>query len=193
MKPIFIGIAGPSTSGKTTIAKKLENLLSDSMVITLDDYWKDSSGFKRKQGYKNWELPENIDFDLLLANLEDLKKGKETSIPICEKFKFKEYKKIKPKKFIILEGFLLFFDKKIREMFDLKIYLDLSEEEIINRRITRSRSEKPEREFYYRNVVVEEHKKYGEPTKKYSDLIIDGKGEIKESLKNILEKLKEYK
>jgi len=183
----IIGITGPSCSGKSSISEKLKEA-NDSQLIHLDDYWKDKTTFPRKYGFRNWELPQNLKFDLLYQNLQELKMGKKTKAPYCsEDGKFRGYKTLTPSEEVITEGFLLFYYEKIRDLFDLKLYVDISNDEVIRRRILRNRSNKNGKELYYREVVVKEYQKHGEPTKRYADLVVNGKEEINENIKKILE------
>lgn len=187
----LIGITGPSCSGKSTIVEELKKKLSDVLIINLDDYWHDKSTFPIKLGYRNWEIPDNLKFDLLLKNLEDLKQGKETEAPNCEGFNQVFGTQIlKPKPIIIVEGFLLFYHNKIRDLFDLKIYVNLSDEDVINRRIKRNRSGRSLEEsgLYYREILVTEYKKYGEPSKAYCNLILEGNENIDSNVQEILKK-----
>ncbi len=192
--PKLIGIAGPSCSGKSSLTEQLESSFKDMEFISLDSYWKDSNNFKKVWwpfgklfGCKNWELPQNLKLDDLYDNLFELKQGYETKIPICNDADYqKMYRIASPKSRIIVEGFLLFYDKSIRDIFDTKIYLDLPDEEIIKRRLERNKSNKPDRESYYRKVVVNEYKKYGLPGKQYADLILDGTKPLEDNLNKIL-------
>lgn len=191
MRPFIIGIVGPSCCGKTSLCEKINEKIEDCLTIHLDNYWKDKSSFQRKYGFRNWELPNNLKFDLLNKNLRELKAGRNTEAPYCgDDGRFIGYKTLMPSDTIITEGFLLFYYRRIRETFNLKIYVDISDEEVIRRRILRNRSKKKGRELYYREVVVKEYKKYGEPVKKYADLIIDGKEDINKNIMSILKEIK---
>ena len=77
----LIGIAGPSASGKSTICEELTKIILPLVIISQDNYWKNPESFPRVNGVKNWELPEDLDFDTLYHNLRDLKEGKKTMAP----------------------------------------------------------------------------------------------------------------
>jgi uridine kinase len=176
MIPFLLGIAGPSCAGKTTVAKLLQEMFPDALIVSQDQYWKDTSKFPRVGENKNWELPENLDFDTLARNLQELKSGKSTQAPL---WKYKEegnphQQTLVPASFIIVEGFLLFHDERIRNLLDMKFYIDIPEDAIVARRVARNRRDEGDRELYYREVVVQEYRKHGLPTRKFADVVVDG-------------------
>ncbi len=190
---LIVGICGPSTSGKTTLCKSLLKKY-DSERIGVDNYYIAKKDMPEEKGFRNWELPSNIRFDLLIKNLEDLKKGKETKIPVYECGKgIVKFRTIKPKEFIFVDGYYIFHDKKVRELLDVKIYLDLSEKEILKRKskLGEEGCEWVEKD-YLEKIFLPANKKYAIPQKKYADFVIDGsltKKEIEEKVKIYLENL----
>lgn len=193
MKSFFVDIAGPSCSGKTTLVKALiDKVKFDFELIHLDDYWDRDFKPPLINGYKNRELPENLKLDLLFLHLQELKSGKSVEIPY-RAFEVEDEKRIvQPKKIIFVEGFLLFYKKEIGDSFDFKIYIDLSDEEIVKRGTERNRSNKND-EFYYRNIVISEYKKYGLPAKKKADLILNGEKDVNENVEVVLSKIANFK
>ncbi len=177
---ILIGIAGPSASGKSTVCEELQKKFKDTLLIHTDDYWCNPDHFPKKDGFKNWELPECLDFDTLHANLIALKQGKTIFGPQWIQGSYPPARKeLKPANIILVEGFRLFYDPRIRKILDFKIYIDVPEDVILHRRIQRMRHrEKVGRELYYREFVIPEDRQYGIPTKHYADLILDGKRSI---------------
>lgn len=170
--PIIVGIAGPSAAGKTTIVQELKKRIPHLQVISLDDFWKDSGLFPSievMQGisFKNWELPENLDFDRLCQALRSvrgrahLSRGRRISHGMAMP------------RVIIVEGFLLLYDKRVRDMLDLKLYLDIDDDTVFSRRMERKRYVFEGMDLYYREVAIKEYRKYGLPTRKYADIIID--------------------
>ena len=169
-KSFIIGISGPSSSGKTTIAKKLTKTLKAKLIHS-DDYWKyHNTEIPSRKDWKKWEHPSSINFEKL----------------------HKDILKVKNAKFIIVEGFHMFHNKKIRDLFDLKIYAILPNSLIVKRRLDRFGSE-DNQEWYSKNIVVNSYKKYGEPTKKYADLVLKGNDDINKNLKKILSYIKKLK
>lgn len=182
MGPHLIGIAGPSCSGKSTLARQLASEVLKGTVVSLDDYWDPSYDVPTIGKWKNRELPGNINFDHLYRDLSELKAGRSVVAPkwLAAEKRF-EQQTIEPVPTIIAEGYLLYYDERIRNLFDLRTYLDVGDEEIIGRRIARNRTGRPERHEYYRTVVVEEYKKYGLPAKQYATIILDGSRPIEEN------------
>ncbi|NQU98570.1 hypothetical protein HQ533_03815 [Candidatus Woesearchaeota archaeon] len=173
MRSYLIGFSGPSASGKSTLCSEVIRQIDNSVLISLDDYWKDPSTFPIVHGYKNWELPENLKLGMLFQNLQDLRSGLQTRMPNFVDYKYEGLKTVRPSDFVLAEGFLLFHDKRISDLFDLKFYLDVPEKVIIERRLNRNRSEKS-KEPYYRRVVVKEYRSHGPIQKARSDIILDG-------------------
>ena len=185
---LLIGICGPSTSGKTTLCKSLVKEYN-SEHIEVDNYLKAKKDLPEEHGFKNWELPENIRFDVLMKNLEDLKEGKSTKIPIyeCGVDEITKFREVSPKEFIFVEGYYIFHNKEVRDLFDIKIYLDISEEEILKRKakLGEEGCEWVDK-IYLEKIFLPAHRKYAVPQKKYADFVIDGtlsKKEIKEKVK----------
>ncbi|OGN01447.1 MAG: hypothetical protein A3I26_00975 [Candidatus Yanofskybacteria bacterium RIFCSPLOWO2_02_FULL_43_10] len=170
---IFIGIVGPSGSGKTTLCKKLKSLLKDCEHIRLDNYFKASKTFPKKGNFRNWELPSNLKFDVLLRNLKLLKNGQSVHTKTFPKKAGAKSEPLilKPKRIILIEGFVLFEDKKVREMLDVKIYLDIHPELMLKRRAIRFGPTHINE--YDTKIAIPEFLKYGVTQKKYADYIID--------------------
>ncbi len=172
-RSFVIGISGPSSSGKTTISKILAKKLK-AQLIHLDDYWKyHGEKIPSRKEWKKWEHPSSMDYERLLEEI----------IRIF---------KIKQSPFIIVEGFHMFYDKNIRGILDLKIYSTIPNSLIVKRRLERF-GFGDNQEEYSKNIVTKSYKKYGEPTKKYADLIINGTENINENVERILGAIKKLK
>ena len=131
---LIIGIAGGSGSGKTTVVKAItEQLKENVVVIPQDSYYKDLSHFTEEQKrVHNFDHPDSIDFDLLRAQLKELREGKAVEQPIysyitCGRSKT-ETLTVKPADVIIVEGILIFTDPKLRKLMDIKIFVDADDE-----------------------------------------------------------------
>lgn len=190
-KPIFIGIAGSSGSGKTTAAWDLRISSKDIEHVRLDNYLKHPRAFPQKDGFKNWESPSNIKFDLLLKHLKMLERGKKVKITIPAAIsKKRSVLTIHPKRVVIVEGFVLFTDKRVRDFFDVRIFFDLPVQLIPKRRKKRQRENyDPE---YDRKVTIPEYLKYGLKQRKFGHHIINA-SLPKESIYKKLKKLVESK
>ena len=165
IKPVIIGIGGRSCSGKSTVVKKIEEKYNrEFLCINQDSFFKINAP-------NNWENPDSLRFDKLINSIKDLKNGKKTYIPNhrCTEVFDRE---VKPHKIIIVEGFLLFINKKLNKLFDKKIWVDVSDLNILYRRLKRSNNLK--KIDYIMSVIIPESKKYEYQQKKEADIIIDG-------------------
>ena len=183
MNSFIIGIAGGTASGKTTVAKKIykeTSHLGNVTLIKLDDYYKCLDDLSLEERNKvNYDHPDSIDFDLLKQNLSDLKNGKSVEKPIydftCHN-RCKETEHLEPTNVIILEGILVFVDEEIRDMFDMKIYVDTADDIRFIRRLQRDMNERGRTlesvVNQYLSTVRPMHEQFIEPSKKYADVII---------------------
>jgi uridine kinase len=181
----LIGIVGPSGSGKTTLVKQLASLSEDVQHIRLDNYFKDPETFLKKEGFLNWERPENLKFGELLEHLKLLKEDKEVHTKTFPKKKGGESKPIilKPKPVIIIEGFMLFKDEEIREILDMKIYLDIPTELMLERRGVRFGEEHVN--DYDTKVAIPEFLDYGVAQKEEADYVVDASKSQEEVIKEV--------
>ena len=183
----IIGIAGGTGSGKTTVVKKIVNALPPHYVavVPLDSYYNDTSHMTEEERHAiNFDHPAAFDWQLLIKQLNMLRRGEAIEQPtysyiLCNRLK--ETVHVEPKPVIIIEGIMTLFDKKLRDLMDLKIFVDTDSDERLIRNITRDVVERGrtvdmvlER---YRNVLKPMHEQFIEPTKKYADLIIPQGGE----------------
>ena len=186
---IIIGIAGGTGSGKSTVAKEILSQLPDGDIAFLpqDSYYKDSSHLPMDKRIEiNFDHPDSIEFDLLISHIKELKKGNSVQQPIYSYItcsRAEETVLIKPAKIIVVEGILIFTDKELRKLMDLKIFVDADADDrlirVINRDIIeRGRSVNSVIERYQK-VLKPMHLQFIEPTKRYADLIIPEGGHNK--------------
>ncbi len=181
-KPVFIAVAGGSASGKTTVVDKIINSFNpeDVTVIKHDDYYKDQSEMDMEERYKvNYDHPFSLDNDLMYRNILDLLKGKDIVKP---KYDFeahnrsKETEIISPTKIIILEGILIMEDERIRDLFDIKLFVEADDDIRFIRRLKRDMEERGRSLEgvinQYLKTVKPMHFAFVKPTKRYADLII---------------------
>jgi uridine kinase len=184
MAVVVIGIAGGSASGKTSVANKLvENQISkvsSIALIRLDDYYKDLSNLSIEERSKtNFDHPDSIDFDLLSDHLQKLKDGKSINKPVYD-FSIHNRKVklelIKPVNVVILEGILALSEAVIRNLCDIKIFVDTDDDIRFIRRLkrdTRERGRTIESVIsQYLDTVRPMHMQFVEPSKRYADIII---------------------
>ena len=179
---IIIGIAGGTGSGKTTVVKKIMERFQPDEVVLLpqDSYYKDSSNVPAEERQNiNFDHPDAFDWALLSKHISMLKKGEAIEQPIYSYItstRQKETIHIEPKEVVIIEGILALWDKKLRSLMDLKIFVDADPDErlirVIQRDvIKRGRTAEAVMERYMR-VLKPMHMEFIEPCKRYADLII---------------------
>jgi len=186
--PYLIGVAGPSCSGKSTLCESVAEKYKEVAHLKLDDFFKNTEEFPMFSKWRNWELPGNLKLEELHAALVKLKNGKEATVPVYAKRigKYIGNRTVKPNKILIVEGFLLFYPKKIRELFDLKLFLDVPEKVQLSRRIRRQSDFDVE---YFYKVTTPMYKKYGGDAVKHADYVIDANrtpDNVKEEFERIL-------
>jgi len=196
MKNYIIGISGGTAAGKTTIGKNLVDHYGtkDSLIIDQDSYYLNYKNLNKKQREKiNYDHPSSIDIDLFYSNLKSLQNGEKIQKPTYDYKSHKRLKKstiIKPKKFIFVEGILLFHFKRLARLMFLKIFIHTPEKTRLNRRINRDVTKRGRTKDavnqQYRNTVLPMHKKFIEPTQHIADLNISGVKNIENSIMKIV-------
>lgn len=181
-KPILIGIAGGTGSGKSTVAKEVYGCLPENSiaVIEQDSYYKDQSNLSFEERIKtNYDHPDAFDTELLLEHLMMLQDGKAIDKPIYDfenHNRKKETIRVVPKNIIIVEGILILAEAELRDKFNIKIFVDTDADVRIIRRIQRDIKERGRTIDsvieQYINVVRPMHLQFVEPTKRYADIII---------------------
>ena len=186
---ILIGIAGGTGSGKTSIAKAIASDFGKSEValIEQDSYYKDLSNLTMEErSLVNFDHPDAIDFTLMSDHLKELLAGNMVDVPIYDfttHTRRRESIEIEKHHIIILEGILTLFDQIIRNMMDIKIYVETADDIRIIRRVKRDINKRNRKfnsviEQYYKTVRPM-HIQFVEPTKKYADIIVPEGGQNK--------------
>lgn len=182
-KSMLIGIAGGTGSGKSTFAEGLKALFpGDVVIIAYDNYYKPQDDITFEERIKtNYDCPDALDTDLLIEQLAALREGESIEIPLydfCVHTRKSDTERVDPRPVIIVDGILTFYDERLREMFDIKIFADADADERILRRLRRDVTERG-RDIdgvirQYVDTVKIMHGIYVEPTKKYADIVING-------------------
>ena len=185
----IIGIAGGSGSGKTSVTNKIMNNLEGHSValIEQDYYYKDQSHLTFEERLKtNYDHPFAFDNDLLIQNLRDLCEGQEVEVPTYDYTNHTRSEKtiaFQPKDVIIVEGIFALENEELRNMMDVKIYVDTDADLRILRRLLRDTRERGRTMDsvidQYLSVVRPMHNQFIEPTKKFADIIIPEGGSNK--------------
>ena len=198
--PKFIGVAGGTGSGKTTVSKIVQKSFGKkkASIISMDAYYKDFDDLSLEERKKiNYDHPDAFDTELFLSHLRALKMGKCIDIPV---YSFYEYKRtdikqhLCPTPIIITEGMLLFYNREIRDIFDIKIFIDTDPDVRIIRRIQRDVLERGRTLEsvinQYLDTVRPMHIQFVEPTKRFADIIIPRGGHNKVAMDIIIAKIK---
>lgn len=186
MKPLFVGIAGGTGSGKTTVAHKIASYFGSSCaIIAHDSYYRDQSDLEMKERVKtNYDHPDSLETTLLIEHLKSLKQGKKVTIPTYDFTQHNRAKNtilISPKKIILVEGILLYENETLRNLMDIKLFVDTDADIRLGRRIARDIKERGRTlEFSLNQYLTMSRPMYlafGEPSKKYADIILPHGGE----------------
>ncbi|SUY47355.1 uridine kinase [Clostridium putrefaciens] len=198
--PVLIGIAGGTGSGKSTISKEIYSAFDESCIamIEQDSYYKDQSFMDINERIKtNYDHPKAFDTDLLIQHLKALLNRETVQKPMYnfeEHTRRKETVKVESRDIIILEGILILEDPRIRELLDIKLYVDTDADVRIIRRLLRDMNERGRTVdsviTQYLNVVRPMHLQFVEPTKRYADIIIPEGGHNKVAIDIIVANIK---
>jgi len=180
--PLVIGIAGGSGSGKTTVAQQILNRVGADQIafIQHDSYYKDLSGLPPTQHANiNFDHPNSLDTNLLIQHIATLRHGKPIEIPIYDfstDSRTNRTFKVEPHRVILVEGILIFADAELRELFDIKIFVDTDSDIRFIRRLERDITERGRTTEsvikQYQATVRPMHLEFVEPSKRYADIII---------------------
>lgn len=179
---LVIGIAGGTGSGKTTVVNQIINELPENevCVISQDSYYKSTDSLTYEERIKiNFDHPGAIDFELLEKHITELKKGEIIQQPVYSFVthnRTKDYIETHPRKVVIIEGILIFNNKKLLDLFDIKIFVHADADERLIRRVRRDIKERgrdiDEVLDRYKNTLKPMHQQFIEPTKSFADIII---------------------
>ena len=181
MNPVIVLIGGGTGSGKSTLAANINGRLSDyTTLISMDDYYKDQSAVpEAERELINYDSPEVVDIELLSSNIAKLRNGEAIDEPIYDfatHTRKAETTHIESSPVIIVEGIMALRFESLRSMANVKLYVDVDDDERIVRRILRdtsARSRNLESIVYqYRSTVKPMHQLVVDPTKKYADFIL---------------------
>ncbi|GAY72869.1 uridine kinase [Lentilactobacillus kosonis] len=186
-RPVVIGVTGGSGSGKTTVSRKIFNELADNsiMILQQDSYYNDQSDMSMEERKAvNYDHPLAFDTDLLIDQLKDLLEYKAIEKPVYDYSQFTRSTDTihqEPREVIILEGILILDDKRLRDLMDIKVYVDTDDDIRIIRRIERDNGERG-RDLegiinQYLSTVKPMYHQFVEPTKRYADIIVPEGGE----------------
>ena len=200
-KPVIIGVTGGSGSGKTTVSRAIfEQLHGHSLLMLQEDsYYNDQSDMPFEERIKtNYDHPNAFDTELLVKQLKDLLDWKTIEKPIydyTEHTRSSEVEKVEPKEVIILEGILVLNDPALRDLMDIKIFVDTDDDIRIIRRIQRDIEERGSSLQsvidQYKSTVKPMYHQFIEPTKRYADIIVPEGGENQVAIDLLVTKVRD--
>ncbi|MDN2453081.1 uridine kinase [Lactobacillus sp. UCMA15818] len=181
-RPVIIGVTGGSGSGKTSVSMAIFNQLKQHSLLMVqeDSYYKNQSEMSFEERIKvNYDHPDAFDTDLLIEHLQDLLNWKQVAVPVYDYSAHTRSNKVlikNPQEVIIVEGILVLNDQRLRNLMDIKIFVDTDDDIRIIRRIKRDTEERGRSlesiiSQYLRTVKPMYHQ-FIEPTKRYADIIV---------------------
>lgn len=197
--PLIIGIAGGSGSGKTTLAELiLEHIGKDKIAfLPHDAYYRDQDHLPYEERVKvNYDHPDSLETELLIRHIQDLEAGKPIELPVYD-FTIHSRKHvtvtIEPRSIILVEGILIFYEKKLRKLFDVKLFVDADPDIRFIRRLTRDITERGRSVdsviSQYQTTVRPMYLEFVEATKRYADIIIPEGGRNSVALEMVIARL----
>ncbi len=200
MRPIIIGVAGGSGSGKTTVVQEIIRGLQDADVVVIqhDAYYRDQSHLSlEERAALNFDHPDALETDLLVAHLRELVQGRPVQVPVynfATHCREKTTVTVYPRKVIILEGILILSDPALRDMMDIKVYVDTDADIRFIRRLQRDVAERQRTVEsvigQYLATVKPMHEEFVEPSKRYAHVIIPEGGFNQVAVDMLMTKIK---
>ena len=198
---LVIGIAGGSGSGKTTLMKNLvQQFQGEVSVVSHDNYYKRNDDMTYEQRCQiNYDEPAAFDTDLMVQQLQQLRKGESILCPVYDYTvhnRSDETVVIEPKRVIIVEGILIFADEALRELMDIRIFVDTDADVRLCRRIKRDVNKRGRTLesvlTQYQQTVKPMHEKYVEPSKKFAHLVVPEGGKNYVALDMIVDRIQRH-
>jgi uridine kinase len=177
-----IGVAGGSGSGKTTVVRRIVDSLGPEQVTLLqhDRYYRDRNDLRlEERAALNYDHPNSLETDLLVRHVQELKKGKPVDVPAYDftrHARLSESETFQPRRALIVEGILVFTDAALRDLMDIKVFVDTDSDTRFIRRLQRDVAERGRTMDsvidQYQSTVKPMHLEFVEPSKRYADVII---------------------
>ena len=200
MKPLIIGIAGGTGSGKSTVARKVAEALRHASVasIDMDGYYRNFSHLPMDERRKiNWDHPDAFDWELLVTQLRSLAEGQAIEKPMYDfvtHTRRADAQRVAPADVVVVDGILLFADARVRELCDVKVFVDADSDIRLVRRIQRDMRGRgrPLEEILqqYLTTVQPMHLQFVEPSKRYADIIVPRGGHNTIAVEMIIAKIR---
>ena len=197
VKPHIIGIAGPSSSGKTELSRQLAERLPGTSIVSLDSYYRGMEEIPLEERKKvNFDHPDALDWELLHEHLQAMAAGRGFDEPV---YSFADYartaatRRIEPSEFIVVEGLFVLYWPELRHMLDTKVYVETAAEVCFSRRLRRDVQERGRTESsvrdQYERTVRPSAEWFVHPTRKYADLVVSGEEPLAKSTAAVIHAL----
>lgn len=187
IKPLIVGVAGGSGSGKTTVVKRIIESVGEEQINLMqhDAYYRDLSHMPpEERAEQNFDHPASLETELMIRHLEAIRNGFAVDIP---EYDFSTHTRksstlrLRPQKVVLVDGILIYVEKQLRELMDIKLFVDTDSDIRLLRRLKRDiveRGRSLESVLHqYEGFVRPMHEKFVEPSKRYADIIIPHGGE----------------
>jgi uridine kinase len=180
--PVVIAVAGGSGSGKTTVVSKIAESLGSDQVVVLehDHYYRDHNELRlEERAALNYDHPDSLETDLMVRHIQDLRAGRAVEVPTYDFARHARKstpERVEPRRAIIVEGILIFTDAPLRDLMDIKVFVDTDDDTRFIRRLKRDVAERGRTMQsvidQYLSTVKPMHLEFVEPSKRYADIII---------------------
>ena len=180
--PVVIGVAGGSGSGKTTVVRRIVESLGQDEVSVLehDRYYRDRTDLRlEERAGLNYDHPDSLETDLMVAHVEALRAGQAVEIPVYDFTRYARQnatERIEPRSALIVEGILIYTDAALRDLMDIKVFVDTDDDTRFIRRLRRDVAERGRTMDsvieQYLSTVKPMHLEFVEPSKRYADIIV---------------------
>ena len=200
MPPLIVGIAGGSGSGKSTVARRIASSLDAASVafIDMDAYYKNFAHLSVEDRRRvNWDHPDAFDWDLLIEQLEELRAGQAIDKPVYDfltQTRAERTERVPAAPVIVIDGILLFSDARVRELCEVKVFVDADADVRLIRRIKRDLAERGRSLDkildQYLSTVQPMHLQFVEPSKRYADVIVPRGGHNDVAIEMLVAKIR---
>lgn len=200
-RPVVLGVAGGSGSGKSTVVKEVTRILGPSLVSVLrhDAYYRDRSDLTFEEREKvNYDHPDSLETDLLAQHVAALLEGRPVESPtydFCTHLRRPETLRMEPRPVLILDGILILADQDLRDLMDVKVFVDTDPETRLSRRTRRDMRDRGRSKAsvlaQFDETVTPMHQQFVEPSKAHADLLVPEGGYNQPAVDQVVSRLKE--
>jgi uridine kinase len=195
MKPFLLGVAGPSSSGKTALAARIAPALGHARIVSLDSYYRELRGLSlAERAQVNFDHPDALDWQLLSVHLSALASGAAFDEPVysfAEHARMPATRRVEPGKVVILEGLFLLHWPEVRELLDCSVYVDTPLDICLARRLARDIAERGRSAesvcAQYEATVRPGAERFVLPTRRLAALVVSGTAPLEESARSVLQ------